>query len=123
MRGGEWEPPLVACESHVRLEEGLSSVGDAGVAEVRRKPWWGEAVGGDVVHTCQEGLWHVQWTLRLVGSSKEHDDCRWARRTPANPLVRHVLYENRPRSVDLDPKILTNKTIQNTHKTRGKETR
>jgi hypothetical protein len=45
----------VACESHVRPEEGLSPVGDAGAAKVHRKPWWGEAVGGDVVHTHQEG--------------------------------------------------------------------
>jgi hypothetical protein len=54
MRGGEWEPPLVARESHARLEVGLSPVGDAGAAKERRKPWWGEAKGGDVVHTRHE---------------------------------------------------------------------
>jgi len=54
MRGGEWEPPLVARESHARLEVGLSPVGDAGAAKERRMPWWGEAKGGDVVHTRHE---------------------------------------------------------------------
>jgi hypothetical protein len=44
----------VARERHVRPEEGLSPVGDAGAAEVRRKTRWGEAAGGDVFHTRQE---------------------------------------------------------------------
>jgi hypothetical protein len=122
MRGGEGAPPLVARENHTRPEEGLSPVGDAGAAEVRRKPWWGEAVGGDVVHTSQEGPWRVQWTLRRVGSNGEHDDRQWTRRTPTNPLVRRVLCENWLESVDLDPKISTHKTIQKTHKTWWKET-
>jgi hypothetical protein len=98
-------------------------VGDVGAAEVRRKPWWGEEVGGDVVHTCQEGPWRVRWTLRLVGSGGEHDDHRWTRRMPANPLVRRVLRENGLESVDLDPRISTQKTIQKTHKTLWKEMR
>jgi hypothetical protein len=108
----------VARESHARPEEGLSPVGDAGVVEVRCKPWWGEAVGGDVVHTSQEDPWCVQKMLRRVGSGGEHDDRQWTRRTPVNPLVRRVSCENWPRNVDLNPKISTQKT----HKTRWKET-
>jgi hypothetical protein len=113
MRGGKWEPPLVARESHARPEVGLSPVGDAGAAEERCKPWWGEAEGGDVVHTRQED----PNTLRLVGSGGENEDRRWTRRTPTNPLVRCVSCENWPRRVDLDPKISTQKTIQKMHKT------
>ncbi len=74
MRGGKWEQPLVARESHARPEEGLSPVGDAGAAEVRRKTRWGEAAGGDVFHTRQEDPWRVQKTLRRVGSGGGHDD-------------------------------------------------
>jgi hypothetical protein len=66
----------VACESHTRPEEGLSSMGAAGAAEERRKPWWGEAEGGDLVHTRQEDPWRVQTTLRRVGSGGEHEDSR-----------------------------------------------
>jgi hypothetical protein len=33
MRGGEWEPPLVVCESDARPEVGLLPVGDAGAAK------------------------------------------------------------------------------------------
>jgi hypothetical protein len=51
-------------------------MGAAGAAEERRKPWWGEAEGGDLVHTRQEDPWRVQTTLRRVGSGGEHEDSR-----------------------------------------------
>jgi hypothetical protein len=109
----------VARESHARPEESRLPMGDAGAAEERRKPWWGEVVGGDVVHTRQEDPWRVQTTLWRMGSGREHDDCRWTQRMPANPLVRHVKSENWSERINLDPKISTQKT----HKTRWKETR
>jgi len=62
----------VARESHAQPDEGFSPVRDARASEVRRKPWWGEAVGGDVAHTRQEGPWRLQWTLgerAVVGST------------------------------------------------------
>jgi hypothetical protein len=111
MRGGEWEPPLVAREGHTRLEEGLSLVGDTGASKVRRKLWWGKVVGGDMFHMRQEGPWSVHWTHQQVGNGGEHDNHRWTWRTSANPLVRLVSCKNGLGIVDLDRKISTQKTI------------
>jgi hypothetical protein len=56
-----------------RLLVDMEDVGEpTSASEVRRKPWWGEAVGGDVAHTRQEGPWRLQWTLgerAVVGST------------------------------------------------------
>jgi len=97
LRGEDWESPPVAHEGHAQPMEGLSPTGNAGAAEIYLKPWWGKAEVGCMATT------RVHATLKCMGGGWEHDNQRKTWKTPANPLVRRMLYNNRQRSVDLNP--------------------